>query len=170
MPVAVAPLPSESLTVLRLPGITKCFGTLTANDNISLTPDSGEVLALLGENGVGNSTLMSNPVGPCVADEGRIKVFGQSLPPVDPKAVVAAGVGMGMGMGMGMVHQHFTLADNLTVLENLMFGTEPPWQPVSHRAAARAKLVEVDSRVGLPVQPDSMIGIGRTLLAPEQAE
>ncbi|WPH11682.1 ABC transporter ATP-binding protein [Variovorax paradoxus] len=136
--------------VLRLQGITKRFGTLVANDAISLDLQAGEVLALLGENGAGKSTLMSILFGHYVADEGSIEVFGAPLPPGNPKAALAAGV--------GMVHQHFTLADNLSVLDNVMMGTEPLWRPVSRRAAARAKLLEVARRFGLPVQPDAKIG------------
>ncbi|CAN7400802.1 ABC transporter ATP-binding protein [Variovorax paradoxus] len=140
----------NSTTVLRLQRITKRFGTLVANDAISLDLRAGEVLALLGENGAGKSTLMSILFGHYVADEGSIEVFGAPLPPGNPKAALAAGV--------GMVHQHFTLADNLSVLDNVMMGTEPLWRPVSRRAAARAKLLEVARRFGLPVQPDAKIG------------
>ena len=137
-------------TVLRLQGITKRFGALTANDDISLDLASGEVLALLGENGAGKSTLMSILFGHYVADQGSIEVFGQPLAPGNPKAALAAGI--------GMVHQHFTLADNLSVLDNVMIGTEPLWRPFSRRAAARARLLDVAQRFGLPVQPEARIG------------
>jgi ABC-type uncharacterized transport system ATPase subunit len=140
----------SSTTVLRLRGITKRFGSLVANDAISLDLQAGEVLALLGENGAGKSTLMSILFGHYVADEGSIEVFGAPLPPGNPKAALAAGV--------GMVHQHFTLADNLSVLDNVMMGTEPMWRVFSRRAAARARLLEVAQRFGLPVEPDAMIG------------
>ncbi|MBU0830366.1 MAG: ATP-binding cassette domain-containing protein, partial [Gammaproteobacteria bacterium] len=112
--------------VLRLSHITKRFGKLVANDSISLTLARGEVLALLGENGAGKSTLMSILFGHYVADEGSIEVFGQPLPPGQPRAALAAGI--------GMVHQHFTLADNLTVLDNVLLGSEPLWQPFSRRS------------------------------------
>ena len=137
-------------TVLSLQGITKRFGALTANDDISLDLRAGEVLALLGENGAGKSTLMSILFGHYVADEGHIEVFGAPLAPGHPKAALAAGI--------GMVHQHFALADNLSVLDNVMLGTEPLWQPVSHRAGAREKLLAVAQRFGLPVQPEARIG------------
>ncbi|MGA0572682.1 ABC transporter ATP-binding protein [Variovorax sp. VNK109] len=136
--------------VLRLQGITKRFGPLVANDDISLTLGGGEVLALLGENGAGKSTLVSILFGHYVADEGSIEVFGQSLPPGNPRAALAAGI--------GMVHQHFTLADNLTVLENVMMGTEPLWRLLSRQAEGRARLLEVAQKFGLPVQPDVRIG------------
>jgi ABC-type uncharacterized transport system ATPase subunit len=137
-------------TVLRLTGISKRFGALVANDRISLALARGEVLALLGENGAGKSTLVSILFGHYVADAGSIEVFGQPLPPGQPKAALAAGI--------GMVHQHFTLADNLSVLDNVMLGTEPLWWPGSRRAAARARLLEQARRFGLAVEPDARVG------------
>jgi general nucleoside transport system ATP-binding protein len=143
--------------VLSLRNVSKRFGTLVANDNISLELKSGEVLALLGENGAGKSTLMSILFGHYVADSGAIEVFGQPLAHGNPKAALAAGI--------GMVHQHFTLADNLTVLDNVLLGSEPLWQPFSRRAMARQKLLDVAQRFGLPVAPDARVG---TLTVGEQ--
>ena len=134
---------------LRLAGITKRFGPLVANDAISLTLARGEVLALLGENGAGKSTLVNILFGHYVADAGTIEVFGQPLPPGQPKAALAAGI--------GMVHQHFALADNLSVLDNVLLGSEPLWQPFSRRAAARRRVVETAQRVGLPVRPEARV-------------
>ena len=139
-----------SQPVLRLTGITKRFGALVANDAISLQLRAGEVLALLGGNGAGKSTLVSILFGHYTADEGQIEVFGQPLPAGNPKAALAAGI--------GMVHQHFTLADNLSVLDNVMLGSEPLWWLFSRRSAARAKLLEVAQRFGLPVAPDARVG------------
>jgi general nucleoside transport system ATP-binding protein len=134
---------------LRLSHISKRFGALLANDDISLDLNTGEVLALLGENGAGKSTLVSILFGHYEADAGQIEVFGQPLAPGQPSAALAAGV--------GMVHQHFTLADNLSVLDNLMLGTEPWWRPWSARTAARARLLNTAQRFGLPVQPDARV-------------
>ncbi|MBC7469036.1 MAG: ATP-binding cassette domain-containing protein, partial [Ramlibacter sp.] len=136
--------------VLRLTGITKRFGPLVANNCISLELHAGEVLALLGENGAGKSTLVSILFGHYTADEGAIEVFGRPLPPGNPRAALAAGI--------GMVHQHFTLAENLTVLDNVMLGSEPLWRPFTRRGEARARLLEVASRFGLAVQPDALVG------------
>ena len=136
--------------VLRLCGITKRFGALVANDGISLTLAGGEVLALLGENGAGKSTLVSILFGHYVADAGHIEVHGQRLAPGQPRAALAAGI--------GMVHQHFTLADNLSVLDNVMMGTEPLWRPASRRAEGRARLLQVADKFGLSVQPDALVG------------
>jgi len=136
--------------VLRLTGITKRFGALLANDGITLELARGEVLALLGENGAGKSTLVSILFGHYVADAGTVEAFGAPLPPGDPAAALAAGI--------GMVHQHFTLADNLSVLDNVTIGVEPWWRPMSRRGAARAKLVDLAGRFGLAVDPDARVG------------
>jgi simple sugar transport system ATP-binding protein len=140
---ASGPEPEE--VVLRLTGITKRFGPLVANDNISLELHRGEVLALLGENGAGKTTLMNILFGHYVADEGTIEVFGQTLAPGSPKAALSRGV--------GMVHQHFTLADNLTALDNIVLGTEPLWRPKSRRAGALARISELSKAFGLAVDP-----------------
>ena len=136
--------------VLRLKGITKRFGPLLANDSISLDLARGEVLALLGENGAGKSTLVAILFGHYVADAGHIEAFGKPLPPGQPRAALDAGI--------GMVHQHSTLADNLSVLDNVMLGTEPMWRPFSRRDAARQRLLATAQRFGLAVQPDARVG------------
>ena len=140
-----APVPA-----LRLSGISKRFGSLVANDNISLDVAPGEVLALLGENGAGKSTLMAILFGHYVADAGRVDVFGKPLAPGNPRAALEAGV--------GMVHQHFTLADNLTVLDNVMLGSEALWRLRTQRKAARERLQQVAQRFSLPVAPDAKVG------------
>ena len=142
--------PSGDAPVLRLRGITKRFGALVANDAISLSLAGGEVLALLGENGAGKSTLVSILFGHYVADTGDIEVHGQRLAPGQPRAALAAGI--------GMVHQHFTLADNLSVLDNVMMGTESMWRLVSRRQDGRERLLQVAAQFGLPVQPDALVG------------
>ena len=140
----------DSPPALRLSHISKRFGSLLANDDISLELGRGEVLALLGENGAGKSTLVSILFGHYRADAGEIEVFGERLPPGQARAALAAGI--------GMVHQHFTLADNLSVLDNVLIGTEPLWQPFSRRAAARRRLLDTAARFGLQVDPDAQVG------------
>ncbi|WER48233.1 ABC transporter ATP-binding protein [Cupriavidus sp. WKF15] len=140
----------ESPPVLRMAGITKRFGALLANDDISLHLRRGEVLALLGENGAGKSTLVNILFGHYVADAGSVEIDGVALPPGNPRAALAAGI--------GMVHQHFTLADNLSVLDNILIGTEPLWQLQQRRRAARARVQELSHRFGLAVQPHARVG------------
>lgn len=136
--------------VLELLGITKRFGALVANDAVNLSLAAGEILALLGENGAGKTTLMNILFGHYTADAGEVRVLGRRLPPGRPRAAIAAGV--------GMVHQHFTLAGNLSVLENVMIGSESLLRLRSQRAMARARLVELSRRFGLPVQPEARLG------------
>ncbi|HKL06690.1 MAG TPA: ABC transporter ATP-binding protein [Roseovarius sp.] len=136
--------------VLRLDSITKRFGKLVANDAISLSVQQGEVIALLGENGAGKTTLMNILFGQYTADEGTVEVFGQPLPPGNPRAALDAGV--------GMVHQHFTLADNMTVLENVTLGTQGLLSLRLDRAAARDKLAKLADDFGLQVHPDAKVG------------
>ena len=146
----MAVMPNAPTPVLRLQGITKRFGSLVANHDITLELAPGEVLALLGENGAGKSTLVSILFGHYVADAGHITVDGHVLPPGQPRAALAAGI--------GMVHQHFTLADNLSVLDNVMLGTESLWRPFSRRDAARACLLQAGERYGLRVDPAARVG------------
>jgi len=141
---------SEAQVVLRLDNITKRFGKLTANDAISFDLRQGEVIALLGENGAGKTTLMNILFGHYTPDEGHVEVFGQRLPAGNPRAALAAGV--------GMVHQHFTLADNMTVLENIVLGTRSIWRPGFGRAQARQRVVALMEDYGLRVDPDAQVG------------
>ncbi|MGZ2256579.1 ABC transporter ATP-binding protein [Roseobacter sp. A03A-229] len=136
--------------VLELDGITKTFGALTANDDVTLSLHQGEILALLGENGAGKTTLMNILFGHYAADAGVVRVFGQELPAGTPRAAIEAGV--------GMVHQHFTLAGNLTVLDNVLLGSEPLTRLRSARSTARKKLLRIAERFGLPVDPEAKVG------------
>jgi general nucleoside transport system ATP-binding protein len=137
-------------TALSLHQITKCFGSLMANDDISLDVQQGEILALLGENGAGKSTLVSILFGHYVADSGSIEVNGQPLKPGDPRAALQAGI--------GIVHQHFALADNLSVLDNVMLGTESLWSIATKKEAARAHLMRSSGQFGLQIEPGALVG------------
>jgi general nucleoside transport system ATP-binding protein len=135
--------------VLRLTGITKRFGPLVANDAIGFELRRGEIVALLGENGAGKTTLMNILFGHYVADAGEIEVFGRKLPPGSPRAAIAAGV--------GMVHQHFTLADNLTVLDNIMLGTEGLWRVATNRRRAQRRLDQLAADFGLHIDGNARV-------------
>ena len=144
--------------LLRLRGITRRFGDLVANDRIDLDLARGEILALLGENGAGKTTLMSILFGHYVADEGLIAIAGpdgawRPLPPGSSRAALASGI--------GMVHQHFTLAQNHTVLENVVLGTERLWAWRQNLGHARAELGRVMEETGLEVPLDARVaGLG----------
>jgi general nucleoside transport system ATP-binding protein len=137
------------LNALTLSRINKRFGDLIANDDVSLTLAKGEVLALLGENGAGKSTLMNILFGHYVADGGSITLFGELLPSGDSRIAIAR--------GLGMVHQHFTLADNLSVLDNVMLGTESLLRPQASRTSARERLQTLAQRFGLAVDADALV-------------
>ena len=141
---------NDLVEALRLTNITKSFGELTANDAVSFAVNKGEVVALLGENGAGKTTLMNILFGQYTADSGTVSVFGRILPPGNSRAALDAGV--------GMVHQHFTLADNLTVQENITLGTRPLLSPRLDRVAARAKIVDLSTKFHLVVAPEARVG------------
>ncbi len=134
---------------LELRGITKRFGSLVANDGISITVESGEIHALLGENGAGKSTLMNVLFGLYHADEGEILL--------DDKPVQFTGPGQAMAAGIGMVHQHFMLIPVFTVAENVMLGHEPSRFGVIDLDAARAKVREISAKFGFDIDPDARV-------------
>lgn len=135
--------------LLCIDRVSKRFGALLANDSISLTLGAGEVVALLGENGAGKTTLMNILFGQYVADSGSITAFGRPLPPGNPRAALRAGI--------GMVHQHFTLADHLTVLENILLGTGTLWSLRLGLSQARSKVQHLSRQFGLAVDPDARV-------------
>ena len=140
---------SDRLPALTFRGITKRFGKLVANDGISFDVKRGEVLALLGENGAGKTTLMNVLFGHYQADEGDILVDGEPLAPGSTDAAIRAGI--------GMVHQHFVLADNLTVLENIVLGTESLWAWRHDAGGAQAKASGARGTVSaLAIDPDML--------------
>ena len=145
----IEPAGGEAEPVLRLSGITKRFGPLTANDAVSFDLKRGEVIALLGENGAGKTTLMNILFGHYVADEGEIEIFGKKLPPGDPRAALDAGI--------GMVHQHFTLADQMPVVENIALGTQSLWAPRFDRRSAVRRVRDMSRAFGLDVDPEAIV-------------
>jgi simple sugar transport system ATP-binding protein len=139
---------THSTPLLRLTGITKLFGEMVANEGIDLELAPGEIVALLGENGAGKTTLMNILFGHYVADEGHVGVADDTgslsdLPPGSPQAALAAGI--------GMVHQHFTLAHNLTGLENIMLGTMPVLGLTLPKRQAQKRLKTLMVETGLTV-------------------
>jgi len=143
------------MSILQIEHVTKQFGSLLANDDISLELHQGEILALLGENGAGKTTLMNILFGHYTADAGVIKVRGKPLQAHSTDAALKSGI--------GMVHQHFTLADNMSVLENIVLGTESLWSAWSNRSSAREKLNGLVDRLQLAVDldvPVSSLSIG----------
>ena len=102
---------------IRLAHITKTFGEVVANRDVSLEVRRGEILSLLGENGSGKTTLMNMIAGIYYPDEGQI-FLGEE--PVDIRSPRDA-----LRLGIGMIHQHFKLVDVFTALENIALCMEP---------------------------------------------
>ncbi len=146
---------SDDAPVVRLEGITKRFPGVVANRDVALAVRRGEVHAVVGENGAGKSTLMKILYGMQRPDEGTISVDGKAVRFANPGDAIAAGI--------GMVHQHFMLADNLTVLENVVLGAEPTRRGRLDVGAARTRIRDLSSRYGLGVDPDALVedlGVG----------
>ncbi|WP_051844448.1 ABC transporter ATP-binding protein [Streptomyces globisporus] len=137
---------ASSPPAVELHGITKRFPGVVANKDIAITVRKGTVHALIGENGAGKSTLMKILYGMQKPDEGTIAVDGEQVTFSTPGDAIARGI--------GMVHQHFMLADNLTVLENVVLGGEKLY---GIGAKARKKIKEISDAYGLGVRPDALV-------------
>ena len=135
--------------VVELIGITKRFPGVVANDQVDLRVAEGEIHAVVGENGAGKSTLMKILYGMQSADEGRMQVSGSEVRFSSPAEAIDAGI--------GMVHQHFMLADNLTVLENVVLGAEPTRRGTIDRRSAHRDLEELGRSYGLDLHPDDLV-------------
>ena len=138
---------------VELRGITKRFPGVVANKDITFSVRQGTVHAIVGENGAGKSTLMKILYGVQRADEGTISINGAPVTLHSPLDAINAGI--------GMVFQHFMLADNLTVLENVVLGAEKR-HGIADRA--RAEIERISSDYGLHVHPDDMVadlGVGK---------
>ena len=105
------------MLAVEMKEITKRFAGMIANDHVNLLVEKGEIHSLLGENGAGKTTLMKVLFGLYKPEEGSISINGQKIHGMTPRHA--------FGLGIGMVHQHFMLVNNLTVLENIILGSEP---------------------------------------------
>ena len=137
---------------VRLTDIGKRFPGVIANDQVNLVVRRGTVHAIVGENGAGKSTLMKILYGVQRPDQGTIEVDGRTVSFHSPSDAIAAGI--------GMVFQHFMLADNLTVLENVVLGAE---RLHGSGDKARRRIRELASAYGFEVDPDRLVedlGVG----------
>ena len=139
----------ENKYFLELENISKSFGPLKANDNISLKVKKGEIHALLGENGAGKSTLMSILFGLYQADEGKIKINGNEVKINNPNDA--------NDLGIGMVHQHFKLVEVFSVLENIILGVEPNKYGFLSLKEAKEKITKLSNQYNLQVDLDAKI-------------
>jgi simple sugar transport system ATP-binding protein len=137
---------------VRLRGIGKRFPGVIANDDVNIDVRRGTIHAIVGENGAGKSTLMKILYGVQPPDSGTIEIEGQEVSLKSPADAITAGV--------GMVFQHFMLADNLTVLENVVLGAE---KLHGIGGAAKAEVQRISDAYGLGIEPDKLVeelGVG----------
>ena len=140
---------------IELRGISKAFGPVQANKDISIRVMPGTIHGIIGENGAGKSTLMSILYGFYKADAGEIFINGKKTEIPDSQHAIAAGI--------GMVFQHFKLVENFTVLENVVLGAEDGAMLRPSLAKARSQLKQLAEEYELNVDPDAVIeeiGVG----------
>ncbi len=134
---------------IELKGISKAFGPVQANKDISITVRKGTIHGIVGENGAGKSTLMSILYGFYKADAGEVHINGKLTPIPDSQAAIRAGI--------GMVHQHFKLVENFTVVENVILGAEDGELLQPSISKARKLLTELAEEYELHVDPDAVV-------------
>ena len=148
-----APAPNERMrhlekeVAIRLEHITKTFGSVVANQDVSLEVCRGEILSLLGENGSGKTTLMNMISGIYFPDEGSIQVNGKDVTIRSPKDSIA--------LGIGMIHQHFKLVEVLSAGENIVLGLKEAGK--FDKKAINARVREISEKYGFDIDPDKKI-------------
>jgi len=135
--------------MVRMSSVTKRFLDVTANNQVDFQLYPGEICSLLGENGAGKTTLMNILFGYYTCDEGDIFIKGEKIRLSSPKDAIARGV--------GMIHQHFALVPTQTVLENIIIGTATRKTFFLDLKRARRKLLELEKRFGLEIDPDTHV-------------
>ncbi|HUR98353.1 MAG TPA: ABC transporter ATP-binding protein, partial [Pyrinomonadaceae bacterium] len=135
--------------MLELKNITKTFGTVTANDDVSITVHKGTIHAIVGENGAGKSTIMRIAYGFYNADSGEILVDGKPAQIRNPHDAIA--------LGIGMVHQHFMLVDTMTVAENIILGAETGTAANLDLEKANQEIKALSDELKLNINPRALI-------------
>ena len=135
--------------MLELKNISKTFGSVVANDDVSINIKKGTIHAIVGENGAGKSTVMRIAYGFYTADSGEISVDGKLVQIKNPHDAIA--------LGIGMVHQHFMLVDTMTVAENIILGAETGSAANLDLDRANADILKLSNELGLGVNPKALI-------------
>ena len=125
--------------------ISKRFGAVQANRDVSFSIAQGSIHGVIGENGAGKSTLMSILYGYYRADGGKLLINGQQHDIRNSHEAI--------GLGIGMVHQHFMLVENMTVLDNVMLGSEGGFRLQKKRPQVEQQLRDICQRYSLEVDP-----------------
>ena len=137
----------EKQLALQMKGITKRFGGIIANNHVDLDVYRGEILAILGENGCGKTTLMNMISGIYFPDEGKIYVDGQEVVIRSPKDAFQHGI--------GMIHQHFKLVDLFTAAENVVLGVKEEGR--YNLKNVNAQVSEIAEKYGFHIDPKKKI-------------
>jgi|TARA_A100001011_G_scaffold296825_1_gene309415 ABC-type uncharacterized transport system ATPase subunit len=140
---------------IELSNISKSFPGVKANDKINLKIQEGTIHAIVGENGAGKSTLMKILYGMLKQDLGSIKIFDKEVNFASPKDAISKGI--------GMVHQHFMLADNLSVLESIILGMDRASLKVLNKSKYSDEINQITEKFSMPLNVNSMIdelGVG----------
>ncbi len=140
---------NERQSAVELVDISKKFPGVLANDRVNLSVGIGEIHAIIGENGAGKSTLMNVLYGMQAPDSGTIHIRGEEVEFRSPKDAIAREI--------GMLHQHFMLADNFTVLENIILGSEPRRGLMLDLPRARKTILSLCDRYGIELNPDVLV-------------
>lgn len=135
--------------MLELRNITKTFGSVVANNNVSMLVKPATIHAIVGENGAGKSTIMRIAYGFYTADSGEILLNGAPVQIRTPQDAIAHGI--------GMVHQHFMLVDTMTVAENIVLGAEPGSAFALDLPVASARIRKLSQEFKLDINPDAVI-------------
>lgn len=137
------------MNIIEMRGITKRFGSVTANSQIDLSVPARSIHAIVGENGAGKSTIMKILYGFYTADEGEIQIDGKRCDIGSPHDAIA--------MGLGMVHQHFMLVPPMTVLENIVLGAEPGSAGRIDFAKAEEQIRRLSNDFGFDIDPSRRV-------------
>ncbi len=135
--------------MLELRNITKTFGDVTANNDVSIKVEKSTIHAIVGENGAGKSTIMRIAYGFYNADSGEILVDGKAVSIKNPHDAIA--------LGIGMVHQHFMLVDTMTAAENIILGAETGSAANLDLDKANADILALSNDLRLGVDPKAYI-------------
>ncbi|HVF31021.1 MAG TPA: ABC transporter ATP-binding protein [Pyrinomonadaceae bacterium] len=135
--------------MLQLKNITKTFGTVIANNDVSINIHKGTIHAIVGENGAGKSTIMRIAYGFYNADSGEIFVDGNRVDIRSPHDAIA--------LGIGMVHQHFMLVDTMTVAENIILGAETGSATNLDLEKANKDIRALSDEIKLNISPEAYI-------------
>lgn len=135
--------------MLELKNITKTFGNVVANNDVTITVHTGTIHAIVGENGAGKSTIMRIAYGFYNADSGEILLDGKPVQIRNPHDAIA--------LGIGMVHQHFMLVDTMTAAENIVLGAETGNAANLDIDKANRDLLALSNELRLGVNPKAYI-------------